>query len=289
MTQSSYIDKKGKAHLWGLTDIQSLKEGEYKEWFDKNYEEFETKLSTKDKDQFEDVEVKVFIGTWCGDTKYLLPRFIKAWDNMGLNQNQLEIVALHNEDELYKLGPDGETAGLNIHRVPTFIFERDGSEIGRIVERTVFDLATDMKSIVADGRYKQRYHAVTLMDAYLKEADLDSLGTYTALKEGYNKVYREVSTYGELNTYGYVLLSHKRIDEAEFIFKLNRYLFSYHPNARDSYGEVLMKNEKWEESKKEYLESIRLNPENDNAMKQLVILNEKLKAQKESNDEKAND
>ena len=124
--QTSYVDKKGNVHLWGETNIESLKEGDYKEWYTKNYEEHYSALTTKDNSLFKDVTVRVFIGTWCGDTKYLLPRFIKTWEKMGLSENQIEIIALHNEDEFYKLGPNKETEGLNIHRIPTFIFEKQG-------------------------------------------------------------------------------------------------------------------------------------------------------------------
>jgi len=150
-----------------------------------------------------------------------------------------------------------------------------------MVERTVFDLDTDMLSIVKREPYKPRYAAVTILNEHLKTLNLDSLNTYNALKSGHNKVYRDVSTSSELNTYGYVLMSHKRMAEAEYIFKINRYLFPFNPNARDSYGEALLKNGKLEESKKEYMEGLRINPYNKNAIKELATINETLKNKKE--------
>jgi len=278
----SYTDKKGNEQLWGSVNINQLLEGEYEEWYTKNLKDFETNLSGNDGALLKDVEVKIFIGTWCGDTKYLLPKFIKAWEEMGLETSKLDLIALHNFDELYKQGPANETKDQNIHRVPTFIFEKNGKEIGRIVERTVFDLDTDIRTIAKGLPYEQRYKAVTMLDTLIQNLNPDSLDTYNSLKICHNTVYREVSTVSELNTYGYVLMAENKLDLAELVLKVNRYLFPYHPNARDSYGEVLLKNGKLDKAKKEYLEAIRLRPDNDNVISQLAVINEKLKEQNSS-------
>ncbi len=89
----SYIDKKGNTHLWGSCDVSQLKSGDYKDWFKKNYDEFDSKLTSSDGKLFEDIRVKVFIGTWCGDTKYLVPKFVKCWEQMNLSEKNIEIIA----------------------------------------------------------------------------------------------------------------------------------------------------------------------------------------------------
>ena len=272
----SYTDKRGNEQLWGSVLINQLQDGSYAEWYSKNYENFETSLSKKDGELLKDVEVKVFIGTWCGDTKYLLPKFIKSWEAMGLENSKLELIALHNSEDQYKQGPSNETKGLNIHRVPTFIFEKNGEEIGRIVERTVFDLDTDILAIAKGFPYEQRYRAVTILDTMMVNHNRDSLDTKTTLRKCVRAVYREASSVGELNTYGYVLIAEKKFEFAELVLKVNRYLNPFHPNARDSYGEILFRNGKLEEAKEEYLEAIRLKPDNDHAFSQLVKINKEL-------------
>ena len=281
LSSQSYIDKKGKQQLWGKVNIEELTKGDFKEWYDKNLEDFETNLTKKDGKLFKEVKVKVFIGTWCGDTKYLLPKFVKCWESMGLDMEDLDIIALHREDKLYKQGPDNETAGLNIHRVPTFIFEKDGEEMGRIVERTVFDLDRDIKAISLGHAYEERYQAVAILNEYFLEVDQDSLLEKSTLNKAYRKVRREVSSSSELNTYAYVLLTEKKSKQAEFVFKLNRYLFPYNPRSRDSYGEILYENGKLEESKLEYLEVLRLKPDSNNAISQLALINEELEKENE--------
>ena len=277
----SYVDKKGNVHLWGNTDADELKSEPYQEWFGENSAEYESCFTKADSGKFENIKVKIFLGTWCGDTKFLVPKFIKTWDQIGLSHENLEIIALHNKGDLYKQGPNRETDGLNIHKVPTFIFEKDGYEIGRIVERTVFDLDTDIHQIVTGQPYEERYQAVSILDRIMNEMDMDSLFLKENIKTIFNKIRREVSTSSELNAYGYVLKAQGAIEKAEFVFLLNTYLFKYEPNVHDSYGEILMTLERWAEAKQQYEEVIRLKGSDDHAVAQLYAINEAIKLAEE--------
>lgn len=186
----------------GKISVEQLKETPYRDWFEKQSMDHTSDLLPSDIKHLKDVTVKIYLGTWCGDTKYLLPRFIKTWEQLGLSEDQLELVALHHEGDLYKQAPDNETNGYNIHRVPTFIFERNGVEINRIVERTQFDLDTDIQSIAQGLPYKPRYKAVTIVNEIIENNPVDSLTSKSILNSTFNKIRREVSTSGELNTYG---------------------------------------------------------------------------------------
>ena len=274
----SYIDKKGNKHLWGEVQLDELTSGEYQEWFEKNQKDFTTELSKKDGALFEGIQVEIFIGTWCGDTKYLVPKFIKCWEAMGLNKDDLKITALHNDEENYKQGPNNETQNRNIHRVPTFVFEKNQKELGRIVERTVFDLDTDMKAIASGDAYEERYQGVSLLNEFIGDVEADSLIQKSTIQKAYKLVRREVTTSSELNTYGYVLLAEDKKEQAEMIFRLNRFLFPYNPNTRDSYGEILFKMGKLEAAKTEYLEALRLKMDDSHVISQLALINEQLES-----------
>lgn len=271
-----YKNAKGDTHLWGTIQVDQLKKAPYADWFYEHYDDHQSSLTLEEGAQFKDVTVKVFLGTWCGDTKLLLPRFIKSWEQLGMSLDQVEFIGLHNEEDLYKQGPNRETIGYNIHRVPTFIFEKDGKEINRIVERTVFDLDTDMRAIAANQAYHPRYRAVSIVNKVIIEQVVDSLFTKDVLNTTFAKIRREVSTSSELNTYGYVLSTQGKSTEAEFVFKLNRHLFPYNPNVRDSYGEILLANQKLEMAQTEYYEALRLKQEDSHIIKQLVEIDKLL-------------
>ena len=275
----TYTDKKGNIHLWGELDVNELKKAPFDDWYEENSKDYSSILTKEDASNFKNVTAKVFIGTWCGDTKYLVPKFIKTWNQLGLDEGDLQLIAVHNEGDLYKQGPNRETEGLNIHKVPTIIFEKEGQEIGRIVERTIFDLDTDIQQIVMGLPYEERYQAVAILDQLMQEIDGDSLFIKENIITVYNKIRREVSTGSELNAYGYVLKAQGQYKKAEFVFLLNTYLFKFDPNVHDSYGEMLMVLERWTEAKKEYEEVLRLKGSDDHAVAQLFKINEALKVQ----------
>lgn len=265
-----YINKKGQKHLWGPISINDISSGDYEEWYTKNSEDYKSNLSEEDARNLHDVEVKVFLGTWCGDTKYLVPKFIKTWKQMGLDYENLELIALHNEGDKYKQGPNGETEGYNIHRVPTFIFSKADQEIGRIVERAVFDLDTDILQIANGHPYEERYQGATLLNKYFEAFEKDSLLIEENFLEAMKHVKRELSSSGELNALGYILMAQGKTDKAEFTFRLNKYIHRYNPNVIDSYGEFLFHQERYEEALDQYLEVLRIKGEDKQASKMIA-------------------
>jgi hypothetical protein len=56
-----------------------------------------------------------------------------------------------------KTTPDHLEQGLDIIRVPTFIFYKDGEELGRIVEYPIESLKADMERILSDEAYQHAY------------------------------------------------------------------------------------------------------------------------------------
>jgi len=272
----SYVDAEGNTHLWGTTALDDFKSEPYSIWYKENAEEYQAQLNSDHAEIFKDLSVKIFIGTWCGDTKFLFPKFVKSWKQMGLSEEQLSIIGLHHEGELYKQGPNKESEGLDIHRVPTFIFYKNEEEIGRIVERTVYDLETDMKLIAEAHPYKHRYQGVSIVSE-LMASNIDSLESESFLKLVNKKSRRELSGASELNAYAYILLFSGALEEAKFVFKLNRDLFPFYPYAHYGYGKALFVSEEYEEAKKQFLEAVRLKPEFDKAFNYLYEIGEKVK------------
>ena len=264
-----YTNEKGQTHLWGKSSIQEFSSGDYNEWYLKNSRDYKTSISFEESKNLKNIDVEIFVGTWCGDTKYLVPKFIETWNQLGLDTNRLHITALHNEGKNYKQGPNNETIGKNIHKVPTFIFSKSNNEIGRIVERTVFDLDTDILLIANGEPYEERYQGVKLLNNYFEKFDGDTLLSIDNFKEASKLIRRELSTSSELNSMGYVLMAQNELDKAEFTFRLNKYLFPYTPNIIGSYGEFLFNQERYHEALNEYLEVIRLKGEDRNASRMI--------------------
>lgn len=271
--QNTYVNKEGKTHYLGRLSIDELFASEFKDW---NIEyNVEQKLPSDISTRLEDYKVKVFLGTWCGDSKEWLPQFIQLWEKSGLSRDQLELIALHNEGNQYKRSPEEYEKGLNVHRVPTFIFYKNGEEKARIVERPINDLLTDVAQIALGVPSKERYRAISLINKAWDEKPIDSLYAKHNYQPLLRKTYREVSTSGELNNYGYVLKAAGEMEKAEFAFYLNRNLFKTNPNTWDSLGEICFDQEKYDEAKVNYEKVLELDPKNANAEEMLAKIKSK--------------
>jgi thiol-disulfide isomerase/thioredoxin len=79
-----------------------------------------------------DVTVLLIVATWCPDSKREVPRFFATMDGAGIRESQLTMVGVDRT----KKDAEGLTEKWGVTRVPTFVFLRNGQEVGRVVERT---------------------------------------------------------------------------------------------------------------------------------------------------------
>ncbi|MCX6549786.1 MAG: thioredoxin family protein, partial [Acidobacteria bacterium] len=79
-----------------------------------------------------DVTVVLIMATWCPDSKRELPRFFAIMDAAGIRESSVTMVGVDRG----KKDTEGLTERFGITRVPTFVFLRNGAEVGRVVERT---------------------------------------------------------------------------------------------------------------------------------------------------------
>jgi len=96
----------------------------------------------------EGIDVIVFLGTWCPDSRREVPRFLKIADLTGMDAERIRLYGLDRT----KRSSDGLTDRFGIERVPTFIFLRGEEEVGRIVEVPQTTLEGDLLSILARAR-----------------------------------------------------------------------------------------------------------------------------------------
>jgi thiol-disulfide isomerase/thioredoxin len=72
------------------------------------------------------VDVKLFLGTWCSDSRKLVPKFFAIQDNLPIGK--LEIISVDTTKKDEKLW----TKTMKVDSIPTFIFYRNEQEIGRL-------------------------------------------------------------------------------------------------------------------------------------------------------------
>ena len=93
--------------------------------------------------------VRVFFGTWCGDSRREVTRLWKALDLAGGGVPfALEYVAVDRA----KTAPGGLTDGIGLRYVPTFVVVRAGKEVGRIIESSPGGLEKDLRALLKGER-----------------------------------------------------------------------------------------------------------------------------------------
>lgn len=90
--------------------------------------------------------VTVYFGTWCGDSRREVARLWRALDEVGGEVPfALRWIALDRD----KVEPGGRQAGRDILYVPTLIVERDGVEVGRIIETSPQGVEIDLGALLS--------------------------------------------------------------------------------------------------------------------------------------------
>ncbi len=128
--------------LVGKINLDSLKKEPYSKWFDSQIKKYHVDTATLEQLDLSGINAVVVFGTWCGDSKREVPRFVKIAQTIGFENYELIAVDHH------KKAKGTHVAELNIERVPTFIFYRDSVELGRIIESPKTSLEMDLYEIL---------------------------------------------------------------------------------------------------------------------------------------------
>lgn len=269
-----YENSRGQKHIAGPFPLELLEEDPtYAAWYENSYKKFElSDEKTKWAKNLKGAQVTIYMGTWCGDSKNYVPKFVHAWTKAGLSRDQLKFVGLYGSSQFgkYKQGPNAEEEGRMIHRVPTFIFEREDKEFARIVEEPVNDLETDLAQIGLGFPSIPNYRAANYLMEYFS-TDVDTKWDAKQLARG---IRYNVQRPSELNTLGYVYLRSGKLDKALKVFELNTILFPHEHNVYDSYAEALAMNGNNELAKEYYERVLLLDRFNENATEQIAKLSE---------------
>ena len=224
--------------LYGTCTKDSLMLDPYAKWFNPGIDSYQpdgATLSAIKKQHPESLEIKIFFGTWCGDSKREVPRFLKLLAALSIPEKNIQLIALGNADSLVKQSPQHQEKGLGIFRVPAFIIYKNGIEINRINEFPVFSLEKDLLRIVSGQAYVPNYHSFGPVRQWLADGTLTDENTSTVgLAEQLRLMVRDEH---ELNNLGYLLLKQGNKKEALKIFQVNYHLYPGSSNIVSSLGE----------------------------------------------------
>ncbi len=252
----------GIPNLVGPVSAKSLQKSPFKEWFQPNYDSsaIDKEHLTQIKAQLGEVDsIQIFFGSWCGDSRKEVPKFLKILDDVKLKN--YTIIGVNNAFQNYKQSPFGEEAGMNIHRVPTFVFYKGDKETGRIVESPTKSLEEDMIDVLVGADYNPNYLVVTQLNKLFQEKDVRILqNEIDSMVVAYTPL---VMSMYELNTYALKLFTSFQIPEAELVYQINCKIFEKEYYPKYSLARYYMMVGNYDMAKLATLEGLQLEPENE--------------------------
>ena len=136
----------GKPMLLGNCTREAFNDSSFSWWFNSEYNMYEVDSTSlaKISDKINNIDITIVMGTWCSDSRTLVPEFYKILDYFNYPSDKVKLIMVDRD----KKGRNDEVADLNIHLVPTIIFYSKGKEAGRIIEAPAETLEKDMVRIL---------------------------------------------------------------------------------------------------------------------------------------------
>jgi thiol-disulfide isomerase/thioredoxin len=138
-------EKSGKPMLIGLCSRENLtKDTSFSWWFEAEYDYYTPEDSVIKLIDLDSIKIVCVMGTWCSDSRREVPRFYKILDELNFDYKNLELYCVDRKKKAEGFDIDQFV----IERVPTFIFYKNDSEIGRIIETPTETLERDILNIL---------------------------------------------------------------------------------------------------------------------------------------------
>lgn len=135
-----------KMILNGITTQAILTGNKNFSWFDEEYNNYVPNqlIINQLKPLKNKLNVLIIAGAWCSDTQRELPRFFKIINEIGVPNNHIEMIMVDEN----KKTPAFNISVIQVSNIPTFIFFKDGKELGRIIEKPQTTLEDDLAKLL---------------------------------------------------------------------------------------------------------------------------------------------
>jgi len=142
-------EKNGEPLILGYSPASVMNDSVFKDTWTTEYDNYQPDYQTLDmlEGKLEDVNIKIVFRSTCSDSREQLPRLFKILNELNYDVNSITLIGVNRE----KQGLSSETEGLDLELVPTIIFYKDGSEIGRIVETPAESLEKDLLKLLSNN------------------------------------------------------------------------------------------------------------------------------------------
>lgn len=133
--------------LYGYCTPQAFSDPMFESWYNFEYNSYEPQKGVVEKldPLMNGVSIRVVLATWCSDSQREVPRFLKILSQLNINERAtVELICVNRAKTAIEIGIGSEYVDF----VPTFIFSKNGKEVGRIIETPSTSLEEDMLNML---------------------------------------------------------------------------------------------------------------------------------------------
>ena len=131
--QTQYeVTNDGEKILKGIITRDLIAKDTSFKWYAQNLAGYKPNESATNalKSKSDQLQLIVFGGTWCSDTKYILPKLFALTDAATFSQDRITLIGVDRGKKTIS----HLSEALGVVNVPTIIVMKEGKEIGRVVE-----------------------------------------------------------------------------------------------------------------------------------------------------------
>jgi thiol-disulfide isomerase/thioredoxin len=124
-------DSKGTKILKGIITRQELEKDTAFAWWAENLKGYTPQSqAVAELKKNTNIQIIAFMGTWCGDSHFIIPKFYSLLDAAGFPETRVTLIGVDRDKKTISHLAEA----LNITNVPTIIVMNNGKEAGRVVE-----------------------------------------------------------------------------------------------------------------------------------------------------------
>jgi len=125
-------ERPNEKSLKGIISREVLESDTSFTWYASNFKAYSpnTEAVTALRKYADSIQLLVFMGTWCEDSQFIIPKFYALTDAAGFTQNRITLIGVDRSKKTFSHLAEA----LDIKNVPTIIVLKDGKELGRVVE-----------------------------------------------------------------------------------------------------------------------------------------------------------
>ena len=126
------VEQPNEKSLKGIISREVLQNDTSFHWYAQNLKGYKPNTAALEglKNNKDSIQLLAFMGTWCEDSHFIIPKFYSLLDSAGFSADRVTLVGVDRQKKTISHLAEA----LNVKNVPTIIVLKNGKEVGRVVE-----------------------------------------------------------------------------------------------------------------------------------------------------------